>query len=119
MMIGDYTAEFKRGPDKRPRKKRNWGQISVTAGGLGGVLVDTGRRGYQVGKINKQVDDRFIKTGKRATQAGVNLLIQKKNLIGQGSNIRTLKAYGAGAAAGLGAYGAYKLGQRITRKKKR
>lgn len=116
--IGDYTAEFKRGPDKKPRKKRNWGQTSVGLGIVGGTAVDVGRRGYQVGKINQQIQKRFVKTGKMASQDSVNKVALRARLIGSKSNMRSMKAYGAGAAAGLGAYGAYKLGKRIRDRKK-
>ena len=116
--IGDYTAEFKRGPDKKPRKKRNWGVTSAALGAIGGTVIDTGMRGYQVGKINKQVGSRFVKSGKPASQSAVNRLAEQKGLLGKKSLIRSAKAYGAGAAAGLGVYGAYKLSKRIRDRKK-
>lgn len=111
--IGDYVAEFKRGKDKKPRKKRNPYVQAAAYGVLGDTAVDTGSAIGSVVGLQRQAKNRFIKTGKATTPEAAMKIMKRQNLIGPGRNVRSLKAYGAGAAVGLGGYSAYRLAKNL------
>ena len=104
LMLGDYTAEFRRGPDKRPRKRRigqDASRVGSTAiagaslGTLAPVLVPR-----KVGFINKALASKGMK---RIPGIG-------KGLQAQGSQARNLPLNQNAAAVTAGALGAGALG---------
>lgn len=68
--IGDYTAEFKRGPDKKPRKRRG----GIIRAGVAGGIAGTGAGALGRRILNNRMEASYLKGGEVKNKQGAAML---------------------------------------------